>query len=133
MGDRLSNFLSVVYQSLGIAVIVATFLGWALRQLSKQHKTELNGLGARVNGLEITSGQHETSIDKLSRESEVASMDRKSMFKELGQISKAVEDLSKISQHRHEERNRMLTEIKVEQGKLGERVALILNNRNQNP
>lgn len=90
---------------------------------------KVNGVGGKVNSLEITVGQHETAIDAIQTEQQVAAQDRKQLFKDVGEFRSEVSNLNKTCRESDEKNSLLLTNIQVEIGKLGTKVDILLQER----
>jgi hypothetical protein len=103
--------------------IVAAVIGW----FRLVHK--INGVGAKVNALEITVGSHETKLDAIESEQVIAASDRKQIFKEVGEFKSEVSNLAKTCRESDEKNNKLLTDIQVNIGRLDTKVDILLQER----
>lgn len=106
-----------------LAWIVAAAVQW-VKLISR-----INGVGGKVNALEVTVGQHETAIDRIESEQHEAAADRKALFEKVGEFKAEVANLNKTCRDSDEKNNKLLTEIQVNIGRLDTKVDILLKER----
>jgi chromosome segregation ATPase len=103
-------------------------LGWVVSLIVAVNKLigKINGVGSKVNALEITVGQHETAIAKIETEQQVAASDRKQIFKDIGEFRNEVKTLNATCTESDKKNNELLTAIQVNLGRLDTKVDILL-------
>lgn len=115
---------------------IAALWGWSVRQnkrrdkaLRDDFKREIDGVGARVNGLEVSVGQHETALDKIESEQRTAAADRQRLFADVAEFRSEVAGLRKSFEMKESENTKLLTDIQVSLGKLDTKIGFLLADR----
>jgi chromosome segregation ATPase len=113
------------------AELAALVLGWIISLFIAVNKLigKINGVGAKVNSLEVTVGQHETKIDNVETEQGIARRDRTRLFEDVGEFRAEVANLNKTCRESDEKNNKLLTEIQVNIGRLDTKVDILLKER----
>jgi chromosome segregation ATPase len=113
------------------AELIALVLGWIVSLFIAVNRlvSKINGVGSKVNALEITLGQHETKIDNVETEQQIARTDRSRLFEDVGEFRAEVANLNKACRESDEKNNKLLTEIQVNIGRLDTKVDILLQER----
>lgn len=111
--------------------LVALIVGWIVSLVIAVNRLieKINGVGAKVNSLEVTVGQHETKIDNIETEQSTARADRTRLFENVGEFRSAVSALEGTCKENDNKNSKLLTDIQVEIGKLGTKVDILLRER----
>jgi predicted nucleic acid-binding Zn-ribbon protein len=119
----------VTKQSKNRARTVRTELRSELDGATKRLETSINGVGARVDGLEVTSGRQEVALDRLDSDARVADGERKVLLEKLVELKVEQTELKKTLVLKDERLSATLTSIQVGIGKLETKVDILLVNK----
>lgn len=134
--EALKDWLEVV----GIlSAWILALWGWSVkqakrrdRQLRADIKTQLDGVGGRVNALEITVGQHETQLDSHDSDIRAGAADRQRLYEAVGGFKAEVKELRKTFEAKEDANSQKLTDIQVDIGKIATKVDMLLSGRLNN-
>lgn len=136
----MQKWLEVLKDWLEVVGILSAWIlalwGWSVKQAKRRDKqlradikTQLDGVGGRVNALEITVGQHETTLDAHDSDIRAGAADRQRLYEAVGGFKAEVKELRKTFEDKENDNRKMLTDIQVDIGKLTTKVDLLLSGR----
>lgn len=134
--ETLKDWLEVV----GIlSAWILALWGWSVKQAKRRDKQlrediklQIDGVGAKVNALEITVGQHETKLDSHDSDLRSAATDRQRLFEAVGGFQSEMKELRKTFEAKEDTNSKKLTDIQVDIGRLSTKVDLLLSGRLNN-
>lgn len=95
-----------------------------LKTIHDRLQGDIDGVGARVNGLEVMVGQHETAIDVVEREQLIARGERQTILDKLSRVEAGIDKLAETYSRHNVKISEELNAIRVSLAKLETEVKL---------
>ena len=113
--DTIPDWLKV-----GLSVVTSAIvtLAGVLKIVREPILNQVNGLGGRVNSLEVSVGQHETALDRIDSDIRIATQERRFLGEQFAEMKGAMEKFTERGVQHHTLLAEKVGKIEVAIGRL---------------